>query len=121
MDRQDRKAAIAAYKERKPAWGVFAVICTATGETWVGRSRHVDTERNGLWFMLKLGASVHPALQAAWRPRGGCMASRRSGSKSWSACARTFQSSAAWTSSSGARPSGATGCGPRRSDRGSGA
>src|SRR5262249_18716115 len=35
MDREDRRAAIAAYKERKPAWGVYAVICTATGEVWV--------------------------------------------------------------------------------------
>jgi hypothetical protein len=46
MDRQDRKAAIRAYKERKPAWGVYAVICTATGEAWVGCSQRVDTQKN---------------------------------------------------------------------------
>jgi hypothetical protein len=41
MDRQDRKAAVATYKERKAAHGVYAVICRATGEAWVGCSRHV--------------------------------------------------------------------------------
>jgi len=70
MNSQDRKAAIAAYKERKPAWGVFAVICTATGEAWVGQSRHVDTARNGLWFALRLGTSPWTALQAAWKVHG---------------------------------------------------
>ncbi len=71
MDRQARKAAIAEYKEREPAWGVFSVTCLATGEKWVGRSRHVDTEQNGLWFTLKLGTSVFPSLQNAWRQHGG--------------------------------------------------
>lgn len=66
MDRQDRKAAVAAYKERKPAWGVFAIQCTATGQAWVGCSRHVDTEQNGLWFTLRLGSSPFASLQAAW-------------------------------------------------------
>lgn len=70
MDGQSRKAAIAAYKERKPAYGIYAVICTATGEAWVGCSRHVDTQQNGLWFALRLGTSPHVSLQAAWRQHG---------------------------------------------------
>jgi hypothetical protein len=70
MDRQQRKEAIAAFKERKPAWGVYAVICTATGEAWVGRSSHVDNHRNGLWFALRLGTSIYPSLQAAWAAHG---------------------------------------------------
>ncbi len=70
MDRHDRKAAIAAYKDRGPAYGVYAVICTATGETWVGCSRHVDTEQNGLWFSLRQGASPFRSLQAAWTHHG---------------------------------------------------
>jgi hypothetical protein len=70
MDRQSRKVAIAAYKERKPAFGVYAVICNATGEVWVGRSRHVDTQQNGLWFALRLGTSPHASLQAVWRRHG---------------------------------------------------
>jgi hypothetical protein len=70
MDRHERKAAIAAYKERKPAWGIYTVICTATGEVWVGQSRHVDMQRNGLWFALNLGKSPHASLQAAWKQHG---------------------------------------------------
>lgn len=70
MDRRDRKAAIAAYKERKVAWGVYAVICSATGETWVGASRDLDARRNRIWFALKLGTGQNAALQAAWAEHG---------------------------------------------------
>lgn len=70
MRRKDRRAAVAAYKEREPAWGVYAVLCTATGKAWVGCSRHVDTKRNGLWFALRLGTSPHVSLQAAWKQHG---------------------------------------------------
>jgi hypothetical protein len=70
MDQSARKAAIAAYKERKPAYGVFAVVCTATGQAWVGQSRHLDTQQNGLWFTLKHGTSPHRTLQAAWTEHG---------------------------------------------------
>jgi hypothetical protein len=70
MTRPDRKALIAAYKEQKTVAGVFAVICNSTGEVWVGRSTHVDTERNGLWFALKMGSSPHRALQTVWRENG---------------------------------------------------
>ncbi|MDI6623542.1 MAG: GIY-YIG nuclease family protein [Brevundimonas sp.] len=66
MTPQERKAAVAAYKERKTVAGVFAVICTATGEAWVGKSRHLDTEQNGLWFALRQGSSPFRTLQAAW-------------------------------------------------------
>lgn len=62
----DRKALIADYKRRVTIAGVYAVICTATGETWVGRSRHIDTAQNGLWFALKHGSSPHRSLQDAW-------------------------------------------------------
>ena len=70
MDRQERKAAVAAYKERKAVWGVYAVICTATGETWVGKSLHVDNHRNRLWFSLRMGGERHAGLQAAWNEHG---------------------------------------------------
>lgn len=66
MTPQARKVLVAAYKEQKTVAGVFAVICTATGETWVGKSRHVDTEQNGLWFALRQGSSPFRTLQAAW-------------------------------------------------------
>lgn len=62
----DRKALIAAYKQQKTVAGVFAVICTATGDVWVGKTRHLDTVRNGLWFALKHGTSPHRGLQGVW-------------------------------------------------------
>jgi len=68
VDNRARKAA--AYKERKDAYGVFAVICTATGESWVGQSRHLDTQQNGLIFALRLGSSPFRSLQAAWNLHG---------------------------------------------------
>jgi len=70
MDRQARKVAVEAYKQRKPAFGVYAVICSATGEAWVGSSRHVDNHKNGLWFALRLGTSPHAALQTQWAEHG---------------------------------------------------
>lgn len=70
MNRQDRKAAVVAFKERKRAWGVYTVICTATGEAWVGRSRHLESQKNGLWFTLKWGSCRQGSLQAAWNIHG---------------------------------------------------
>ena len=70
MDRQERKAVITAYKERKPAFGVYTVICTATGETWVGTSRTLDTIKNRLWFELATGSHANGALQATWTAHG---------------------------------------------------
>ncbi len=70
MGNLDRKAAAAAYRERKPAFGVFAVICSATGQVWVDRSQHVDTQRNGLWFALRQGSSPYKMLQSVWNTHG---------------------------------------------------
>ncbi|WP_313008262.1 GIY-YIG nuclease family protein [Brevundimonas vesicularis] len=61
-----RKSLIAEYKERATIAGVYAVICSATGQAWVGKSRHIDTEQNGLWFALRHGGSPYRSLQAAW-------------------------------------------------------
>ena len=61
-----RKQHIAAYKEQPVIAGVFAVICSATGQAWVGQSRHIDTQQNGLWFTLKHGGSPYRDLQRAW-------------------------------------------------------
>ena len=70
MDRPDRKALVAAYKEKKTVAGVYAVICNATGQAWVGQSRHIDTQQNGLWFGLRMGSCRTPSLQAAWGQHG---------------------------------------------------
>ena len=70
MKSEDRKAAIAAYKERKAAPGVFAVRCPATGEVWVGHAPDLATIRNRIWFALDHGSHRAPGLQAAWNTHG---------------------------------------------------
>ena len=70
MEKQDRKAAIAKFKDRASACGVYAVICTATGETWVGISRNLEAQQNSLWFSLRHGNSPFAVLKAAWLLHG---------------------------------------------------
>ena len=70
MDRSARKAAISAYKELPLDWGVFAVRCSATGQTWVGGSRHLSKQQNGLWFALRMGGCRHSEMQASWTAHG---------------------------------------------------
>lgn len=70
MKREDRKAAIAAYKERRPAIGVYAIECAATGEIWIGSSPDLEKIRNRHWFLLRQGGHTVPALQEAWRRHG---------------------------------------------------
>jgi hypothetical protein len=70
MKTADRKAAIAAYKERKAAPGIFAVRCLPTGEAWVGHAPDLATIRNRIWFALDHGSHRAPGLQAAWNTHG---------------------------------------------------
>ena len=66
----ENKAVIAANQEKSPAFGVFAVICSATGEVWVDISRHVDTQRDNLWSALRSGSSPYDLLQSVWATEG---------------------------------------------------
>lgn len=68
---KDRKAAIAAYKERKVIGGIYAVRCRATDRRWIGWAPNLSTIQNRLWFALRLGTSPHRTLQAAWTEHGG--------------------------------------------------
>lgn len=70
MKREDRKAAVAAYKERKSAAGIYAIRCLATGQCWVGRAANLETVQNRLWFTLRQGGHPHRGLQATWAARG---------------------------------------------------
>lgn len=71
MKPQDRKAAINAWKERKPApAGIFSLTCTANGSVWVGESRNLEAQQNGLWFTLRLGSHLNRAVQAAYNTHG---------------------------------------------------
>jgi hypothetical protein len=70
MDKQGRKAAIAHYKERKSVCGIYAVICTATGEAWVGISRNLEAQKNSLWFSLNTGSGPFQSLLETWKKHG---------------------------------------------------
>jgi hypothetical protein len=70
MTTERRKAAIAAYKERKAAIGVFAVRCAPAGAVWVGQTRDLEKVWNRISFSLRTGADPRRDLQAAWNAHG---------------------------------------------------
>ncbi|MBS7810776.1 GIY-YIG nuclease family protein [Roseococcus pinisoli] len=70
MQQDDRKAAIAAYKERRVATGVYAVRSASTGRQWVGSAPDLATIWNRLSFTLRQGHAPQRSLQAAWREHG---------------------------------------------------
>lgn len=57
MSTTDRRRMIRDYKEQTPQVGVFALRCPASGETWVGTSKNLGQQPNGIAFSLKMGAS----------------------------------------------------------------
>ena len=70
MKREDRKAAVAAYKKREIATGIYAVRCAPTGAVWVGQAPDLSTIQTRLWFTLRLGNDPHRSLQDAWLAHG---------------------------------------------------
>ena len=66
----DRKAAIAAYKERKTVAGVFVIRCEASSKTWVGQTPNLEKIQNRIWFTLRQGGHTCRTLQAAWIAHG---------------------------------------------------
>ena len=71
MKSEDRKAATAAYKERKTVAGIYAIRCGAPGQLWIGQSPNLDTIQNRIWFSLRLGSHSNRDLQSAWSAHGG--------------------------------------------------
>lgn len=65
-----RKAAIAAWKERKSVAGIFAIRCTATSQVWVGQTPDLEKIQNRIWFTLRQGSHTCRSLQAAWAAHG---------------------------------------------------
>ena len=70
MDKARKREIARAYAERTRVEGVFAVRCTASGEVWVSSSRNLDTQKNSVWFALRMGGHPNKAAQAAWRAHG---------------------------------------------------
>ena len=65
-----RKAAIAAYKERKTVAGIFVIRCKASSEVWVGQTPNLEKIQNRIWFTLRQGSHTCRSLQAAWTTHG---------------------------------------------------
>jgi len=70
MKREQRKATVAAYRERKATAGIYAVCCLGSGQRWIGRAADIETIKNRLWFSLRQGNCPHRTLQAAWNAHG---------------------------------------------------
>ncbi|MFZ3033220.1 MAG: GIY-YIG nuclease family protein [Parvibaculum sp.] len=70
MDREQKRQIVRDYKEQKPTPGIFAVRCLITGERWLGPSRNLEAQQNGIWFQLRLGNHRVKAMQAAWNTHG---------------------------------------------------
>ncbi len=70
MRQEDRRAAVAAYKERKVVAGIYLVSCLATGERWAGQAPDLSTIQNRVWFTLRHGSHRGRKLQAAWNAHG---------------------------------------------------
>ena len=66
----DKKAAIAAYKERKTFAGVFVIRCAASAQAWVGQTPNLEKIQNRIWFTLRQGSHTCRTLQAAWTAHG---------------------------------------------------
>ena len=66
----DKKAAIAAYKERKTVAGIYLVRSKASAETWVGQAPNLEKIQNRIWFTLRQGSHQCRSLQAAWAAHG---------------------------------------------------
>jgi hypothetical protein len=66
----DRKAALRAYKSRRPRPGIYAVRHLASGRAWAGAAPDLDTTKNGLWHALAAGRHLDRTLQAQWTRDG---------------------------------------------------
>jgi hypothetical protein len=70
MKGEQRKAAIAAYKEQKVVPGIYAIRCAASGDVWVGEWANIGTIQNRIWFTLRQGAHPNRDLLGAWQQYG---------------------------------------------------
>ncbi len=70
MKTEVKKAALAAYKERKTVAGIYALLCRPTGQRWAGRAPDIAKIQNRVWFSLRQNGHPHRDLQAAWKTHG---------------------------------------------------
>ena len=70
IDKSRKKEIARAWTERRRSQGVFAVRCAGTKEVWVDASRNLDSQKNSIFFSLRLGSHRNKAAQAAWNAHG---------------------------------------------------
>lgn len=70
MKNVDRKAAVAAYKEKKVEAGIYSVKCLPTGQVWLGSAPNLDKIQNRIWFSLRNNGYPGRSLQKAWGEHG---------------------------------------------------
>lgn len=68
--RPDRRALAAAWKERTPLAGAYAIRCRASGGAWVGASPDLPAVENRMAFTLRMGKPPHAAMAEAFRAHG---------------------------------------------------
>jgi hypothetical protein len=70
VDKARRKELLQQYSERPSQNGVFTLRNAVTGEVWVGVSRNLDTQHNGLWTRLSNGMLINKDVQTSWKTHG---------------------------------------------------
>lgn len=70
MRAEDRKVAVAAFKDRKADAGVYVVTCAATGQRWAGSTLDLARIWNRVSFSLRHGNDPRRGFQAAWLEHG---------------------------------------------------
>lgn len=68
MHKDDRKRAVAAWKEEKRPAGIYALRCGT--EVWVGATPDLNAIGNRLRFTLETGSVQHPGVRAALAAHG---------------------------------------------------
>ena len=79
--KQDRKALLRSYRERRKPAGVFALRCTTTGQAWVHWQDHAPGQRVGRpisydEFVRRTGVAWLPQMRAAQGAGGSLTALR---------------------------------------------
>jgi hypothetical protein len=70
IDKEQRYDLLEAYANRPGQNGIFAVRNTKTGEVWVGASRNLDAQKDGLWMRLSDKMLYEKDIQASWNKHG---------------------------------------------------
>ena len=70
MDKSDRRQLTRDYRDTARAAGIYALRCAAVSIVWVGVSRNIDAQENGVRFALRTGVHPNRELQAALRAHG---------------------------------------------------